>query len=51
MIFKLRQRADLLLQAGDVKEFNWVQAEIARLQKSTDAVTGVERTKHHDRTA
>ncbi|HKM79933.1 MAG TPA: hypothetical protein VJY15_03100 [Candidatus Acidoferrum sp.] len=52
MIFKLRQRADLLLQAGEVgEEYAWTQREIARLERATGATKGVERTKDHDRSA
>jgi hypothetical protein len=46
LIFKLRKRADLLLQAGDMKEHYWCLSEIARLQKSTGAVCGRERKPH-----
>ena len=50
MIFNLRKKADLFLQAGDTDKFNRIQATIGHLQELYGAVKGAGR-KNDDRTA
>jgi hypothetical protein len=45
-IFNLRKKADLELQAGNIEAFQRIQTTIADLQKTTGAVTGIEREKN-----
>jgi hypothetical protein len=50
MIFNLRKKASLFLQAGDTDSFNRIQSTITHLQELYGAVKGAER-KQNDRSA
>ena len=50
VLFDLRKKASLFLQAGDTETFNRIQATIANLQDIYGAVKGAER-KNNDRTS
>lgn len=41
MIYDLRKKADLFLQAGDTEAFNRIQSTIAHLQELYGAVKGM----------
>ncbi len=47
LIYKLRQRQDLLLRAGgdDWEEYDWCQTQIVRLEKATGATSGIKRSE------
>ncbi len=46
VIFDLRKKASLFLQAGDTDSFNRIQSTIAHLQELYGAVKGAERKDH-----
>lgn len=49
-IFRLRKKAALLLQAGNIQEYNCILITISALQETNNAVVGIER-KPNERTA
>jgi len=51
LIFDLRKRVALYLQAGNTDEVNRIQQTIAHLQEVYGAVKGAGRKKDNDRTA